>query len=167
MKLKNFALLFVFVMLLAGQAFAEYRTGSDIGDAVVYGAGGAVIGVTSTVAGSSGAASFAAWAITIVCPPAAVIGVAAGTGALIYGSYGYYEPNKTLKKDLLFAGVTAVASPVAAKYVAPNIAWKHAVNGVKSVGSAVLINKAQRYKEYGEKVDLRNPTQAAIADWAY
>lgn len=165
MKLKKFAVLLVCVMVLGlcGSAFAEYRTGSDVGDAVLYGAAGVGIGATSSVVTASVAASWIAGAVMFACPPVAVIGVAAGTGALIYGGYGYYVPNKTLKKDLLFAGVTAIATPIAAKYVTA----EQIFSAGKSVMCGVGMKQLEEYKNNGEKVDLRNPAKTNVADWAY
>lgn len=170
MKLKKFALLLVLVLVMCGSASAEYRTGSDIGDAVVYGAGGAVIGATSSVATASAAASLAAGAVVLACPPAAIVGVAAGTGALIYGAYGYFEPNKTLKRDAAFAMVTAVAAPLATTYIPQEKILEAAAFAKGKAPYALggfLLNRLNEYKRDGETVDLKNPCQASFADWAY
>ena len=167
MKVKKFVLLLVGVLSVCGSACAEYRTGSDIGDAVLYGAGGAVIGAASSVATSSVGASLAAGAVMLACPPAAVVGAAAGTGALIYGAYGYFEPNKTLKRDTAFAMVTAVAAPLAATYIPEEKFLEAAISVTKAVGGGIVLDKLKKYKSYSETVDLKNPYQASFADWAY
>ena len=168
MKLKKFALLLVMVLSVCGSACAEYRTGSDIGDAVLYGAGGAVIGAASSVATSSVGASLAAGALMFACPPAAIVGAAAGTGAFIYGAYGYFEPNKTLKRDTAFAMITAVASPLAATYI-PQEKFLEAASSIakEAFVGGIIVDKLKQYKSYNETVDLKNPYQASFADWAY
>ena len=155
MKLKKFVLLLVMVLSVCGSACAEYRTGSDIGDAVLYGAGGAVIGAASSVATSSVGASLAAGALMVACPPAAVVGAAAGTGALIYGAYG-------------FAMITAVASPLAATYI-PQEKFLEAASSIakEAFVGGIIVDKLKQYKSYNETVDLKNPYQASFADWAY
>ena len=167
MKLKSFALLLILVMSVCGSASAEYRTGSDIGDAVVYGAGGAVIGAASSVATTSVGASLAAGAIVLVCPPAAFIGAAAVTGASIYGAYGYFEPNKNLKRDAAFAMVTAVAAPLAATYIPQEKFLEAATSVTKNALGSFVLTRLNKYKIEGETVDLKNPCQASFADWAY
>ena len=169
MKLKKFAVLLVFVMVLGvcGAAFAEYRTGSDVGDAVMYGAGGAVIGASSSVATASVGASLAAGAIVLACPAAGAVGVAAGTGALIYGAYGYFEPNKTLKRDAAFAMVTAVAAPFASTYIPQEKFIEAATSVTKNALGGFVLTRLNDYKIENETVDLKNPYQASFADWAY
>lgn len=120
------------------------------------------------MATSSVGASLAAGAVILACPPAAVVSAAAGTGALIYGAYGYFEPNKTLKRDTAFAMVTAVAAPLAATYIQEEKFLEAAISVTKeAVVGGIVMDKLKQYKSYSETVDLKNPYQASFADWAY
>lgn len=98
---KNIAALLVLVMMFAvvTPAIADYRTGSAVGDAAAYGAGGAVVG--------GGAYAAVAWLFSVACPPAAIVSAAVVGGAYL-GWYGATDENKTIKKDVehtVMAGV--------------------------------------------------------------
>ena len=106
MKLKKIAAMLVFVMVFSacGSAFAEYRTGSAVGDGAAYGAAGAVVG--------GGVAVAAAWwttgTLAVLCPP---VGIAAIVGAACLGWYGLTEDDKTIAKDA--GAVVSTASTIA------------------------------------------------------
>ena len=116
MKLKKFAFLLVFVMLLASceSAFAwGNRTGSRRGDAAVYGVVGGVL--------AGGVAYWLAGAATILCPP---VGIAAGLGLLGAGTYGALREEKSIASDVtclvaapVVAGVAAVKAPKLAEWI--------------------------------------------------
>ena len=90
---KNIAALLVFVMVFAfaASAVADYRTGSAVGDAAAYGAGGAVVG--------GGAFAAVAWIFSVACPPAAIVSAAVVGGAYL-GWYGATDPDKDIVKDV-------------------------------------------------------------------
>ena len=100
-KLRSTAILSVFIMVfsIVQPAFSEYRTGSQVGDSVAYGAGGGVI-----------AAGVAAVFLTFITGGAALPAIiAAGAGgAAVGGYYGATEEDKTLEKDLMVAGGAAL-----------------------------------------------------------
>ena len=93
MNKKIIAALLVFVMVssLASPVMADYRTGSAVGDGVVYGAGGAAVG--------GGAFMAITWIFGVACPPAAIVSAVVAGGAYL-GWYGATEPDKDLKKDI-------------------------------------------------------------------
>lgn len=116
MKLKKFAFLLVFVMLLASceSAFAwGNRTGTRTGDVAAYGVVGGVL--------AGGVAYWLAGAATVFCPP---VGIAAGLGLLGAGIYGASVDEKTIASDVtclvaapVVAGVAAVKATKVAELV--------------------------------------------------
>ena len=90
---KTIAALLVFVMAfaLAAPAVADYRTGSAVGDAAAYGAGGAAVG--------GGAFAAVMCFFGVACPPVA-IGCAAVAGCAYLGWYGTTDSDKDIVKDI-------------------------------------------------------------------
>ena len=90
---KNIAALLVFIMVfaVAAPAVAAYRTGSAVGDAAAYGAGGAAVGGGAYVA--------VTWLFGVACPPVAIISAAVVGGAYL-GWYGATDPDKDIVKDV-------------------------------------------------------------------
>lgn len=113
---KTISVMLVFVMAFgafggAAPAAADYRTGSAVGDAAAYGAGGAAVGAGSYVA--------VTWLGCIIggtamaCPPVTAIALAASAGCAYLGWYGATDSDKTLEKDIentVMAGALGVTA---------------------------------------------------------
>ena len=131
MKRSRFVTVLVLSAMLLGvvqPAFAwGTRTGSRLGDAAVYGAGGGILAIIGV------------GALCIFCPPAGVtvgtaLTVGGGVGAVGGATYGALKEEKTLASDMTAGAVIMAASPA----IIGGAAYAGGAEAVKKVGKVAL-----------------------------
>lgn len=158
--MKKIALVLAFVMLftMSEASFADYRTGSATGDAIVYGTGGGIL------------AGLGAWgiaAIGIACPP---VGICAGFGALGLGVYGAVDSNKTAGKDAAAVVTATVGVPLVVTGMGEEAA-RELLNNAKGVaikGANVVVPLAVGRAVQVCAEEWKNPSESTkFEDWPY